>query len=89
MLPSVCFNKTFIKNYVFTCHIALGFLGVAQGVVVLKHVEVEGHNVVAVEPLPNINVRYGPSACKNIVISAAHVDQLCKGLIKATLVAYY
>lgn len=72
----------------FTCHVALCFLAVAQGVVVLEHVEVEGHNVVAVKPLPNIMVRSGPTASKNIVISAAHVDKFCKWLVEATQVAY-
>lgn len=72
-----------------TCHVALYFLIVAERVVVLEHVQVEWHNVVAVETFPNLMVRCCPASSKDIIVPSAHVDQSTERLIQAALVANY
>lgn len=75
------------RALILTCHEALDVLRVADGIVVLKHVEVERHDVAATQVLPQLMVWAGPPPSQHIIIPAAHVDELGEWIVETPMVA--
>ena len=72
---------------ILTCHEALDVLRVADGVVVLKHVEMKRHDAVATQAFPEFMVWACPASSQHIIIPSAHVDKLGEWIIEAAVVA--
>lgn len=81
----MCFIKRFSRiQRRSTCDVVLDVQQIAERVVVLEHVQVEGCRVLA-DLGPAGIVWRGPTACQDVIVPLGEVDQLGQGVIETTM----
>jgi len=81
-------HTTLLRIAPLTCDVVLDVQHVAQGVVVLEHVQVEGSRVLP-DLGPHAVVGRRPASGQHVVVPLREVDQLGQGVVEAAVEAHH